>query len=219
MSPDKTHTLSGDLFGKLPEDDKNILREYYRDFRSAFENAKTFPFSELDEFLINLDGGKNDRGKHVGSFDWRYFPIEEAQGGTMPTVSIEFLHEVIRAVIYVIGDGQPVRSFDPSRGTYSWRRHGERREKYEHWLTVRMNMAGWNSGDRLELLWGPDYSNRYDYFIVKGGLPTSFFFEEIPANHGLPVKDRRDEIEAFDASKGYELIGVQWDVKEALRLR
>ena len=123
--PGMTHTLSADLFKKLPEDDKNVLREYYRDFRSTFENATTFPFSELDEFLINLDGGTNDRGKHVGSFDWRYFPIEEAQGGTMPIVSIEFLHEIIYAAIRIIGYGVSGNS-EPSRYTYSRRRHFER---------------------------------------------------------------------------------------------
>ena len=42
-TPGKTHTLSG-LFGLLPCPDKDVLREYYRDFRCAFENAKTFPF-------------------------------------------------------------------------------------------------------------------------------------------------------------------------------
>ena len=192
VSPDKTHTLSADLFGKLPEDDKNVLQEFYRDFQSTFEDATTFPFSKLDEFLINLDGGKNDKGKHVGSFDWRYFPIEAAQGGTMPTVSIEFLHEIIYAAVCTIRG----RS-EPSRHTYSWRRYRERRKKYSAWLTVRMNSEGWNDlGDRLELVGGPDYRNRYDYFIFKGSgmIPC---FAEIPADHGLPVKDMRNEVKGI----------------------
>ena len=204
VSPGKTHTLSADLFGELPEDDKNILREYYRDFRSAFESAKTFPFSKLDEFLINLDGGTDDRGKHVGSFDWRYFPIEEAQGGTMPTVSIEFLHEVIYGAVCTIRG----RS-EPSRHTYSWRRHNERYKKYWAWLTVRRNSEGWNDlGDRLELVWGPDYRKRHDYFIFEGSRIRPFF-AEIPADHGLPVKDMRNEVKAFDADKGLASIGLR----------
>lgn len=208
VSPDKTHTLSADLFGNLPEDDKKVLREYYRDFRSAFENAKTFPFSELDDFLINLDGGTDGKGKHVGSFDWRYFPIEEAQGGTMPTVSIEFLHEIIYAAVCIIEYGV-FGNFAPSRYTYSWRRYDERYRKYRDWLRVRMNSEGWNGlGDRLELAWGPDYRNRYDYFIFKGSRIIPFF-AEIPLNHGLPVEDRRDEVEAFDVDKGFASIGIR----------
>lgn len=213
------HTLWDGLFSKLPEDDKNVLREYYRDFRSVFKNAKTFPFLELDDFLKNLDGGKNDKDKHVGSLDWRYFPVEKAQERRIPTVSIEFLHEIIYATIRVIGYGEAAGNFDPSKGTYSWRKHNERRKKYEDWQTVMMNVDGWKLCDRLELLWGPDYRDRYDYFILKGGQPTPFFFAEIPANHNLRVKDRRDEIKAFDVSKGYASIEVQLDVEEALRLR
>ena len=207
-SPGKIHTLSADLFGKLPKDDRNVLREYYRDFRSAFENATTFPFSELDEFLINLDGGTNDKGKHVGSFDWRYFPIEEAQGGTMPTVSIEFLHEIIYAALRIIEYGV-FGKFEPSRHTYSWRRYHERYKKYWAWLTVRMNSEGWNDlGDRLELVWGPDYRKRHDYFIFKGSQREGFF-AEIPADHGLRVKDMRNEVKAFDADKGLASIGIR----------
>ena len=116
-SPDKTHTLSAELFGKLPEDDKNVLREFYRDFRSTFEDATTFPFPELDEFLINLDGDTNGKG----SFAWRYFLIEEAQGRTMPAMSIEFLHEVIYAALRIIEHGV-FGNFEPSRYTYSRRR-------------------------------------------------------------------------------------------------
>ena len=208
VSPGKTHTLSVDLFGKLPEDDKNILREYYCDFRSAFESAKTFPFSELDEFLINLDGGTNDKGKHVGSFDWRYFLIEEAQGGTMPTVSIEFLHEVIYAAICIIEHGVSGSS-EPSRYTYSWRRYDERHRKYRDWLEVRGDSDGWNDlGDRLELVGGPDYRDRYDYFIFKGSRRAAFF-AEIPADHRLPVKDMRNEVDAFDVDKGHASIGLR----------
>ena len=206
--PRMTHTLSADLFEKLPEDDKNVLREYYCDFRSAFENPKPFPFLELDDFLINLDGGKDDKGKHVGSFDWRYFPIEEAQGGTMPTVSIEFLHEVIYAALRIIEHGV-FGNFEPSRHTYSRRRYFERQKKYRNWLTVRMNSEGWNDlGDRLELVWGPDYRNRYDYFIFKGSQSAGFF-TEIPDDHRLPVKDMRNEADAFDVDKGRASIGLR----------
>ena len=54
-----------------------------------------FPFGTLDEFLVNLDGDPNKKGDdHIGSFDWRYFLIEEKQSAKMPMVSVEFLHEI-----------------------------------------------------------------------------------------------------------------------------
>ena len=77
-SPDKTHTLSTDLFDALPEDDQKALQESYADFRLTGGNARTFPFSDLNDFLRNLDGN-DGKGKPVGSFDWRYFLIEEFQ--------------------------------------------------------------------------------------------------------------------------------------------
>lgn len=189
QSPDKTHILSGGLFRKLPEEDKNVLREYYRDYRSAGENMKAFPFSELDDFLSNLDGGTDSKGRHVGSFDWRYFPIEKARGGTLPTVSIEFLHEIVEATINLI--------IGYEEGTYSQRQFCERQHKYRDWLEVRMNSDGWNDlGDRLELVWGPDYRERYDYYIFRADS-SKLCFAKIPANHGLPVKDMRKEVAAF----------------------
>ena len=190
QSPGMTHILSSDLFERLPDEDKDILRESYRDFRSAGENANPFPFSELDEFLSNLDGGEDSRGRHVGSFDWRYFLIENAQGGELPTVSIEFLHEIIDATINLAsGYGE---------GTYSQRQFWERQIKYRDWLEDRMeDEKKWNDlGDRLELVWGPDYRNRYDYYIFRAG-DIKLCFAEIPANHGLTVKDLRKEVAAF----------------------
>ena len=75
----KKHSLSP-LFILLDDHDKEILREYYADYRATIGgNVGAFPFETLDDFLGNLDGGQNNRGDYIGSFDWRYFPIEEKQ--------------------------------------------------------------------------------------------------------------------------------------------
>ena len=42
---------------------------------------------------VNLAGDPNKKGDYIGSFDWRYFLIEEKRSAKMPTVSVEFLHE------------------------------------------------------------------------------------------------------------------------------
>ncbi len=205
-TPGKTHTLSS-LFGLLPCPDKDVLREYYRDFRCAFENAKTFPFSEVDEFLANLDGGKNSKGKHVGSFDWRYFLIEKPQGGAMPTVSIEFMHEVVYGAIRIVEHGVSGNS-KPFRYTYSQRLHSNRSHKYRDWLTVRMKSDGWDElGDRLEILWGPDYRGRHDLLLFRG-KSTLIRFAELPEGFSLPIVDKRQEIKSFDVDEGFRSIGV-----------
>ena len=59
--PPKTHALSA-LFTKLPTNDKDVLREYYNDFRHTFPNKSTFPLETLDMFLENLDGVQNSKG-------------------------------------------------------------------------------------------------------------------------------------------------------------
>ena len=195
VTPGRTHTLSK-LFRQLPEDAKDLLREYYDDFGGvlAFENNMTFPFPCLDDFLTNLDGVKCG-GKHVGSFDWRYYLIENPT--SMPTVSIEFMHEVIFGTLRIaeyVANGNS----EPSQYVYSLRKRRARKGKFNHWLTVRMNSQGWEElGDRLEILWGPDYKNRYDMLLFKGGVPKDCFCE-MPEDFALPIIDKRAEVEEFD---------------------
>ena len=71
-------------------------------------------------------------------------------------------------------------SAEPSQHTHSWRMRRERNKKQSAWLTVRMNSEGWDElGDRLEILWGPDYKGRHDLLLFKGkGAKT--YFSEIP---------------------------------------
>ena len=88
------HSLTT-LFSLFDQSDKTILCEYYVDFQATIGgNIGKLPFKSLDDFLSNLDGDKNGRGNHIGSFDWRYFLIEEKGSQKMPLVSVEYLHEI-----------------------------------------------------------------------------------------------------------------------------
>ncbi len=206
----KTHSLSM-LFDSFEEDDKAILREYYNDYRATIGGRiGMFPFKSLDDFLVNLDGDKNERGDHIGSFAWRYFLIEKKRSQKMPSVSVDYLHEIVFGCIRIIESAESV-TFDPSRCTHSWRLHSKRRKKYDNWLIVRMNSEGWDDlGDRLEILWGPDYRGRFDLYLSKGKGQGVFLFAEIPGDNDLPVFDKKLEIETLDVEQSYRNIGVTW---------
>lgn len=200
------HSLST-LFNCLNRDDKQVLREYYTDYRAtAGGNLALFPFECLDDFLANLDGDKNRRGDHMGSFDWRYFLIEEKQSQKMPLVSVDYLHEIAFGAARLVECTRHGRSA-PSRYTRSWRLRRQRQAKYYHWFMVRMNSCGWDElGDRLEILWGADYLGRYDLYLFKGRGRRDYF-SAIPDQFALPVIDKREEVEAFDVDEGYRSIG------------
>lgn len=201
------HSLST-LFNSFEQNDKTILREYYSDFQATIDRSKgLFPFKSLDDFLANLDGDRNGREDHIGSFDWRYFLIEEKHSQKMPLVSVDYLHEITFGCTRIFEHAYNGR-FEPSRYTHSWRMRWDRQSKYHYWLTARMNSDGWGAlGDRLEILWGPDYRGRYDLYLFRGKARNNYF-SEIPADFTLPVVDQRREIEAFDIEEGYRSIGV-----------
>lgn len=203
----KSHSLST-LFNLFDQNDKTIMREYYDDYQATIGGYRgMFPFKSLDDFLANLDGDKDRHGDHIGSFDWRYFLIEEKRSQKMPFVSVDYLHEIVFGCIQVIESANN-GSFELSRYTHSWRMRRERERKYRDWLFVKMNSGGRNDlGDRLEILWGPDYRGRYDLYLFKGEK-LGDYFSEIPDDFELPVVDKRKEIEAFDAEEGYRSIGV-----------
>ena len=198
------------LFDMMEENDKAVLREYYDDFRSASGGQiREFRFKTLDDFLRNLDGDRNKNGDYIGSFDWRYFLIEEKKSKVMPTVSVDYLHEIVFGCTRLVEHAHDGNS-DPSRRTLSRRMLAERRLKYLDWLTVKMNSEGWdNLGERLEILWGPDHLGRYDLLLFKGeGTNQKFCFSEIPDKPSVPVVDKRSELENFDVDEGYRSIGI-----------
>lgn len=197
----RIHSLTK-LFSRFPADDKDTLSEYYSDYRAAIGGVgSNFPFRTLDDFLENLDGDPNKKGSdYIGSFDWRYFLIEETRSQDMPFISIYYLHEVAYGCIgitkYIHRGNEGV---NPRQDTYSWRMHWQRREKYGEWLTERLNSDDWRDlPDRWEILWGPDHIGRYDILRIKGGdaLPG---FSAIPRNSPLPVVDKRKQVAEFQA--------------------
>lgn len=197
----KEHSLST-LFDLLGENDKTVLREYYTDYQATIGgNTGRFPFKSLDDFLVNLDGDKNERGDYIGSFDWRYFLIEEKRSQKMPLVSVDYLHEIVFGCIKIIESAEN-DMFDLFRCTHSWRLQNVRQRKYRNWLHIRMNSDGWDElGDRLEIFWGPDYRGRHDLYCFKG-KETKYYFSDVPPeNFDLPVFDKRRELETFDAEE------------------
>ena len=188
------HPLSS-LFDECDQNDKRIIREYYVDFQATIGgNIGAFPLRDLDSFLANLDGDDDRRG----SFDWRYFLIEEKQSVEMPLVSVDYMHEVVYGVTRIVecamsGHGNP-RAY-----TRSLRMRLQRKRKYTRWLTDKMNSYDWDQlDDRLEILWGPDYRDCYDLLLFEGTRARDFY-GEIPAEIAVPIVDKRAEIENFDA--------------------
>ena len=196
----KEHSLFN-LFDLLDGRDKDVLCEFYTDYRASIGGRLgNFQFVSLDKFLLNLDGDKNQSGFRIGSFDWRYFLIEEKRSREMPFVSVEYLHEIVFGCIKLINfamDGY----FEPSEFTHSWRMRSERMSKYDAWLNARMVSPGWDAlGDRVEILWGPDYRGRHDIFVFRGKTIDDRF-SEIPDGVGFPIVDKRKEIMSMDATK------------------
>ena len=201
------HSLST-LFGKCDQNDKAVVREYYVDYRATIGGTTgQYPFEDLDSFLANLDGDQDRHGNHRGSFDWRYFLIEENHSETMPLVSVDYMHEVVYGCTCII-ECALVNHGDPLKFTRSLRLRQERKRKYSDWLMVRTNSDGWDQlGDRLEVLWGPDYRERYDLIEFKD-TRNKAYFAEIPEDAAMPVVDKRTEIENFDAEEGLRSIGI-----------
>ena len=191
------------LFNSFDDNDKDLLREYYTDYRATIGgNRGEFPFESLNDFLVNLDG---DTGSNQGWLAWRYYLIEEVS--EMPFVSVDYLHEIVFGCIQIVKYAKNGR-FEPSRYTHSWRIRWERERKYEAWLSVRKNSSGWDElDDRLEILWGPDYRGRYDLLHFDDtGLNACF--SELPDDLAVPIVDMKKEIEACNVDAGYRSIGV-----------
>lgn len=204
------HSLSV-LFDLFETKDKEDLREFYSDYKATAPGMDAFPFITVDEFIENLDGDTNRRGSdHIGSSDWRYSPIEVAKSQTMPTVSIDFLHELIRGC-NTLFEAAYKKNLDPVLFTNSWCMRRKRDiDIYRNWHVYMLNepTSKWKTlSDRIEILWGPDYQDRYDFDYFKGERMRSFFCK-IPDDIDLQIVDRREEIEHFDAEVELRSIGI-----------
>ena len=208
VKPPKTHALFV-LFAELLAEHQDVLRAYYDDFRHTFPGMSSFPLSTLDEFLANLDGSQDRRGQHVGSFDWRYFLTEEGSCASIPLVSINVMHEIVYGCVQLVIS---INKGDQKAGgaTYSWRLRWKRSRLQQDWLMVRMNSQEWGKeGDRIEILSGPAYGDRYDYLVFEGDRIRSFFAPLPSAEKSeLTVLDKRVELESFDPEEGFRSMGV-----------
>ena len=195
------------LLTVLDQNDKDILREFYADYRGSLGgHIAAFPFATLDDFLANLDGDENAKGDRIGSFDWRYYLIEDKRSQKMPLVSVDYMHEIAYGCIRIVEHLTYGRS-EPSKCSHSWRMRWERERKLREWLMVRVNSEGWRDlVDRLEIVWGPDYRERYDLCVFRG-KEMKGCFADIPEDFGLPIIDKRQEFATFDAKEGLRNIG------------
>lgn len=191
--PPATHSLS-ELLKLMENDDQRVLQEYYADYQATIGGrVGAFPIRSLDDFLVNLDGLRNEHGKHVGSFEWRYCLIEVGLGDEMPFVCVDYLHEVVYGCIRIIVYAGNSR-FPPSGSTHSNRLRWDRQRLYDQWLEAQMLSDDWrNSGERWIVLWGPDYRDRFDllHFADDG---YSAHFDAWPASSEIPVTDLRREV-------------------------
>ena len=125
----RTHCLAG-LFELVCDTDRDILREYYTDFRESSGGLLArFPFASLDEFLGNLDGDDNKQGRPMGSVDWRYYLIEEMYSEKLPLVSVDYLHEIVFGCVRILQCAEHP-GVDPRDFCHSRRLREERARNY-----------------------------------------------------------------------------------------
>ena len=194
----RRHSLSS-LLVLIADHEREILREFYADYREVIGGYRgEFSFISLDEFIINLDGDANQQGEYFGSFDWRYCLIEHKRSQEMPTVSIDYLHEIVFGCTQILRC-KIISRYNPLEFTLSWRMREERENKYMSWINSRLTSGELGGlSDRVEILWGPDYKERYDLILFEGQGQTPSFAER-PTNQSLPIIDKRAEVEALNA--------------------
>ena len=185
------------LFKCLPEMDKELLREFYQDFRCSHPCLGEYPFPDIDKCLANLDGKARK-----SSIAWRYYLIEE-EPTELPLTCIDYMHEIVFGALRIIQVRQIMDDSEhPNEESeyqhkvrqflYSQRQYEERLDKYNAWIDQRMNVSGWDTlGDRIEVYGVHDQQGRTDYVIFQkiGGkkTPPIPMFGHIPEDNKLPV--------------------------------
>ena len=217
ICPERTHTLI-DLFNEIKVDDQEIIRNHYLDFYYSFPGMNSFPYLTIDDFFSNLDGARNDKKKKVGSFDWRYFPTQEESGSQLPLVSINMMHEIVYGCLDLIKSIHYENKI-AGRYTYSWRLYYARSRLRRYWCELLLNSPKYEyEGDRLEILWGPTYDDRYDFLVFKN-KQTHPFFASLPnkEENRLPVINKQGDFALFDPVEEFRRIGTTIDSSETLR--
>ena len=195
----KTHVLYC-LFSLLPDKQKNILRLHYSDFVKSFPGLGKNTSNDIDGYLKNLDGNQSN-----GSFSWRYFLIEEPPDNKLPFIEINLIHEIVYSICAVHREYENA-DYKHDEDTYSARLAHHRRVVFLRWYEERKCSGDWTDlGDRIEVLWGPNYADRYSYVIINGDQISSCFgmISENLKNKFV-VHDVRDKFQSFQERKAIE---------------
>lgn len=207
-NPEKKHSLFP-LFDKLTPQDQEILREHYNDFIHAFPGFDKSRFPDLDAFIQNLDGDQDEGDRFHGSVGWRYFLTEDVAGYPLPIVSINAMHEMVYGCVGLL-DSINIGKTESLQYTYSWRLHKKRKAYYDDLLVVWKASSHWEAGDdRVEILWGPDYNDRYDMLEFKDKI-TNLVFGQLPdvKRYIIPIIDKRSEVKSLDLKEALRSIGL-----------
>ena len=189
IKPENGHSLLR-LFKHLPESDKELLREFYQNFRCSHPSLGEYPLPDIDQCLENLDGKARNT-----SIVWRYYLIEE-EPTELPLTCIDYMHEIVYGALRIIQVSElqyeeseyhhKVRQF-----LYSQRQLNKRVNKYNDLFDQRMKEPGWDTlGDRIEVYGVPDRQGRTDYVIfqtIDGIKKATLMFGHIPKDNKLPV--------------------------------
>lgn len=109
------------------------------------------------------------------------------------------MHEITYGAIRSAEILMEESSVDPRRFTYCCRVRNKLMKNYMSRLNQRMNSEGWKAlGDRVEIVWGPDSCDRYDYLVFEGNNVKQLF-GRIPQDNELPVINMRPETSAVNA--------------------
>ena len=197
------------LFEILDDVDQQTLRAYYDDYRGVtnhyrppadYHGPSVFHgldriLKTVEEFLSALDVETDH-----GPFGWRNFATVAVVKREMPMACIPYMHEIIYGCIGLYGT-----LIDPDRAglnlledTYSWRQYSKRHEAHTTPWFLPIFYAGEHreDEDRIEILWGPDYQDRYDLMFIEGHS-IWWQFQKIPSDSTLPHVDKRQELADF----------------------
>ena len=187
------------LLDRLATLDRTILYDNYDDYHLATKADRAFPPaalppSSVEEFLTTLDGPEKR-----GSIAWRYsltqMPPDVPQ---LSDAYLEHLWEVIECGIGLVRH----REGFPRPPSYSVRQFHERqRVVYRTWMNDMLRKdSTWMKRDRLEIWWGPDHKERYDYCRFTAGTARLSF--GVPQETDPPPEDMRAEIDAHESARG-----------------
>ena len=119
----------------------------------------------------------------------------------MPRVSINVMHEIVYGCVQLVHYINNCPDM-PGECIYSERLRWRRLDRYKDMRLDQRDQPGCKQkGNRIEILWGPDYKDRCDYLVVKDGMPHRYFG---------PLPDTEEvELERIDRRGELKLLGLE----------